>query len=341
MLRQRKPFYFVLATLCLAACGHSWAVRPAFAGDRPALNLAIDNDTIGGDTDGHYSNGLLLTYQFADSHQPGFAKQLARLLLAPDSGDSAEISISLGQAIFTPGNINLASLIEDDRPYAGWLFTQLTMRSRSGRSYDSLLLNIGVVGPAALADETQSQWHRLFALPKPRGWRNQLKNEPALLIAYDRQWRLPPQNISRKLTADLTPHAGISLGNVFTYATGGLMLRLGTHLPEAPEPPRILPAPMGSAGFTARPDMVDWYLFVGLTGRVVGRNIFLDGNTYRDSHSVAKEHLVWDFEAGLSTSFFLGRRPTRIAYSFIVRSEEFKLQKSPDKFASISVALTF
>ena len=43
-----------------------------------------------------------------------------------------------------------------------------------------------------------------------------------------------------------------------------------------------------------------YYFYVAAQGRAVGRNIFLDGNTFEDSRSVDKKNLVGDLSAGVA-----------------------------------------
>src|SRR3546814_12873912 len=103
---------------------------------------------------------------------------------------------------------------------------------------------------------------------------------------------------------------GGALGNVYTYGAGGVTLRLGEDLPSDYGPPRLRPALPGSDYF--RPsDWFGWYLFVGAEGRLMVRNIFLDGNTFEDSHSADKYPLVFDLQAGIAVD--LATR-ARIAY---------------------------
>jgi len=51
-------------------------------------------------------------------------------------------------------------------------------------------IQLGIVGPASFAEETQSLVHELLASQRPNGWDNQLKNEPGLAIIYERKLRL-------------------------------------------------------------------------------------------------------------------------------------------------------
>ena len=69
----------------------------------------------------------------------------------------------------------------------------------------------------------------------------------------------------------------------------------------------------------------------------MARNIFLDGNTFVDSHSVDKEPFVGDFQAGISFTF----GDARLSYTYIVRTQEFDKQDQPDQFGSFNLSYRF
>jgi hypothetical protein len=79
------------------------------------------------------------------------------------------------------------------------------------------------------------------------------------------------------------------------------------------------------------------YLFASADGRVVGRNIFLDGNTFQDSHHVDKEPFVADLRAGLVV--ILKRLELTAAFNW--RTPEFEIQTSRDAFSSATVRYKF
>ena len=128
------------------------------------------------------------------------------------------------------------------------------------------------------------------------------------------------------------PNINASLGNIYTYAGGGVSLTLGPDAERYQDtPPRVRPAMPGSGYFEKPEDGVSWMLFAGADGRVMGRNIFLDGNTFSNSHSVDKKHFVGDLTGGLA--FTLG--DYRLAYSLNYRTEEFKNQNDDSSKADI------
>jgi hypothetical protein len=126
---------------------------------------------------------------------------------------------------------------------------------------------------------------------------------------------------------------------VHTYAEATALLRLGYGL-DAGYGPRVLqPGATGGAYFN--PDRVDrsWgiYAFGGWQGRAVGRNVFLDGNTWQDSPSVSKYPWMHDVLAGFSV---YGWRSVRADLVYIRRSEEFHGQQGgPEAYGSATVSI--
>ena len=306
------------------------------------FSFQFSNDIFGG-SDRHFTHGTRFSALSPDGEVPHFIESAAKALpLFPNDGN-LRITYSLGQEIFTPERIEERELIEDDRPYAGWTYLGIGLTSENGDQLDTLELNAGMIGPASLADKTQIEYHKLIDVQVPEGWENQLHNEPGVVLYYERKWRnLWEANISSlpvldELAFDLTPHLGGALGNVYTYGAGGVTLRIGEDLPDDYGPPRLRPALPGSDYF--RPDdWFGWYFFAGFEGRAVLRNIFLDGNTFRDSHSVDKYPLVGDLQAGLAV--MLGER-VRLAYTHLWRTKEFREQDAPDQFGTLSLSVRF
>lgn len=104
--------------------------------------------------------------------------------------------------------------------------------AETGRRLDQLELTPGVVGPASLAEQTQTFVHEVTGALEPRGWDTQLKNEPGVVLTYQRNWRGFVSETVSGFGFDATPHAAGAVGNVFTYANAGLMLRFGRRLPS-------------------------------------------------------------------------------------------------------------
>src|SRR4030043_1297 len=170
----------------------------------------------------------------------------------------------------------------------------------------------------------------------PEGWDNQLENEPGIILYYEQARRYEKGDLPFNLQFDIVPHFGGGLGNVFPYASAGLILRLGPNLKNDFGPPRIRPRRPG-AGFFRRERGLNYYLFAGLEGRAIIRNIFLDGNTFRYSHSVEKKLFVGDLQAGVA--FQLDR--FQVSYTQIYRTKEFKGQNNADIYGSLNLSYQF
>jgi hypothetical protein len=104
-------------------------------------------------------------------------------------------------------------------------------------------------------------------------------------------------------------------------------------------PARIRPALSGTDYFDN--DHLDgnlgYYLFAGTQERVVGRNIFLDGNTFRDSPSVDKKVFVTDLQAGFSLFW---SQSWRLDFSAVRRSREFDGQLAPDVIGTAAISMS-
>jgi lipid A 3-O-deacylase len=298
-------------------------------------SLVFENDLFAS-RDQHYTNGIRLAWLSAEDEVPGFLRRAAGVLPMFRRGEGALVEYAVGQSMYTPGDLTRRDPDPADRPYAGWLYGSVGLALEHGRTLDRLELALGVVGPAALAEETQRLVHHLVGDEPARGWGSQLGNEPGVVLTYERAWRAALSATVGPLEADLTPHAGGAVGNVFTYANAGATLRLGPDLPLDYGPPRIEPSLPGSGNFEPRKGL-GWYLFAGVDGRAVARNIFLDGNTWRDSRSVDKEPLVGDLRAGLALTI----ARVQLAYTQVVRTREFETQDRHDEFGTLSLSFRY
>jgi hypothetical protein len=301
-----------------------------------------DNDEMGG-TDRHYTSGLRLA---CVTSPPRFLRDAIPHERKPGTITHSRSTYSIGLGVFTPDDIARSEPIEDDQPYAGWLYLgfgleqEVIPKADRLRYLDNIELQLGVIGPLSGAEHVQRFTHDVLGATEPKGWGNQLDNEPGVNLFYSRQWtgaeeiavttgdRLP------QLFLDITPQLGAALGNVHIFGAGGLTVRLGNFLPGDHGPPVIRPSLPGSDYFPPQ-DGLSAYVFGGLEGRVVGRNIFLDGNTFHnDSPSVDKETLVGEARVGLAITY----SNVRLAYTHVFRSREFEDQ-DPQVFGTVTLSL--
>ncbi|MBK7962805.1 MAG: lipid A deacylase LpxR family protein [Bdellovibrionales bacterium] len=310
--------------------------QPAFSHGE-AFALYIENDTrnIGGPgSDEAYSNGLKLSYIYAEDRIPPWSRAAARSMafLGPHL-DRAKLNyaFSVGPQIYTPNNTQEGALIKDDRPYVGWLYLGFTVSLRQENVGHFLELDLGTLGPSALGSEVQNSTHNLIGAKKAQGWRNSLNDEPTLQLFYQKRTKT---DISKQL--DFIPSYGAALGNVQVSAQIGAQIRFGFNLPDDFGPGR----PSAGDGDPFVSPMQDilkkrnsYYIFGGGRGNWIARNIFLDGNSFRESPRVTKHPVTFSTEFGFGLQF----TSLALVWRFVTRSPEFEEKKAFNSFASVSV----
>lgn len=340
--RTRFLMKSITIFLTLVASSLLWAEeRPATSGKGEAFAAYIENDTraMGGPgSDQAYSNGFKFSYIFAQDRIPAFAYPSIQKMNFLESIDhtKSNFAISIGHQIFTPNNKGQVNLIPDDRPYAGWLYLALAMNLKDEKQEHVLELDLGIVGPSALGEQVQNEWHRLHGLAPFLGWKNQLRDEPTLQVSYQRRVRVYSQE-----HWDFIPYYGAGLGNVLIAAHTGALVRLGTSLPKDFGPSR--PSAADGDSFVAPTERgpgrrdLSFYGFAGARVNAVAHNLFLDGNTWKDSHNVRKRHFVIDTELGVGAQLL----PWSVVWRFVTRSPEFYDSARPASFASLNIVYFF
>jgi hypothetical protein len=285
-----------------------------------------------------------LSADLTDWGQSGWRQTFVEALPFVNRPDTQKnLGLALGQNIYTPQDTSLVPPDPADRPYAGWSYLELSFVSKTATVMDTLSIQAGMVGRASQADEVQRAVHEWLSNERPAGWPYQLQNEFGLNVIYERKWRLYARNLSHTLGVDLVPHAGFSLGNIQTYANTGFTTRLGVHLPSDFGVSLIRGGSAPNGPLNDRDPRLalrgrwSFFVFGGVDGRAVARDIFLDGNTFRDSPSVPREVFVGDafYGAGL----VLGR--WQLTYTEVVRSREFEGQSEENYFGSITLSRAF
>jgi hypothetical protein len=354
-MKRHSISLLVLASLIFAA-------TPVLAARPPSeswtFTFRLENDLFA-NTDRLYTNGIKLSWISPDMEyfrdlewlkkKTEFRKWTNRIInLLPFSRNpdmQRNIALSVGQQMFTPTDISRQDLISSDRPYAGWLYGGIAFHNKDDRVLNTIEIQAGLIGAWSLARETQDFIHGLRGIDKAEGWDNQLDNEFGFALIYDRKVRaLRRTDFSGQWGVDVITHYGGAAGTVFTHVDTGLEVRLGWNLPTdfgtaliRPAGDTNAPADTKDPRYDTRGTVFSFHVFAAATGRLVLRDIFLDGNTFSHSHGVDKELLVGDFVIGASLVY----SKVKVSYAQVLRTEEFRAQHSGHNFGSISISYTY
>ncbi len=302
----------------------------------------------------NYSNGLQVTLSPTTPHAPcandcdgqafrrfvDFINILeAKKESSNDASPDNEIWLRYGLAhqFFTPDDITIPTLQADDRPYAGYLSTSLDIVNESlikntngnDRRYrNSVGLRFGIVGPASFGEDLQKAWHKVCDCTEPQGWDLQLGNELGFVysLAHDRQ--LVRHDLSETWSIDVIGSAQAAIGNIYSGVELGGIVRLGYNLNTRWSAKTMADIGYDANGIDANPG---FFLMAGLTGRYVARDIFVDGNTWRDSHSVDRTPFVADQMLG----FGMHWKRLELRVTMTRRTNQYSSQAGATRFGSV------
>lgn len=343
-----------LLTGCLAIFFSMLTPITALANDDWwTTSLYFDNDLFSNTDDG-YTNGIRFSVVSPnldnfeqDPRLPKWLRtvnQKLRYFRKDEKNLQRNMVVTLGQTMYTPDErfIDRTDLVEEARPYAGWMYVGFGYQISNFNRLDTSVINLGMVGPASFAEEAQNFVHDLRDLDKFQGWNNQLRNELGAQWLYTQKNKFYKSINLSQWGYDIITQWGGSLGNVATHLETGAEFRIGWRLPQdfgtsSASPggdnsspgnkldSRLQNLPLGSI-----------HGFLALNGRWVMHDIFLDGNTFTDSHSVDKEHLVGSASVGISMSIYR----MKLSFSRRLVTDEFKGQPDSKGYGTVSLSYT-
>jgi hypothetical protein len=300
------------------SAGRMGSARPAWT----SFGLVIENDLPWRDE--AYTNGLrafatevpvardLLRYAHLGWQRHAVACPYGGRAVPATTPFCRVTQVAITQTMHTPVAIYHPEPLPDDRPFSGTLFgstrSDLLRPGLNDRSFLSIgsEIQLGVMGPAALSEQTQSMAHWLIATgaARPAGWPNQAPNRLHAASIIDAAYRGHHMShvadpharaIDRLFNSDVTLRANAVLGTTHRSASAGVVGRwspLGRRLPltthRAIVPTKVLVTRVrvardsSSAVVTrqeeyASPRDVRFALLATLDGRLVGHNQTLVG----------------------------------------------------------------
>ncbi|NLO78889.1 MAG: lipid A deacylase LpxR family protein [Xanthomonadaceae bacterium] len=339
-LLRRFPVRFLglcVAGLLLACSGAAWA-----DGDqgRRLLTFTLENDFFVGEDNG-YTNGLGLIWarggltEFDDS-VPSWLRAIGnRLYIGTMADKRRAISFSLAQVMQTPNDLARSDLIRNEAPYLGMLLASANLHAFDARVADTLSLTLGVAGPVSGGETLQKLAHDILGSEDPKGWSNQVKNEVVFQVRVERLWRLAALQSDGGLGLDVIGIGQAAVGTVRSNLVSGLSLRYGRALERSFPAATVMPGrevnPL--AGSAER----SWSLFFNLLGAYVANDIAIDGNTFRDSHSVPLKH--WQGMAVVGLSYSFGH--WAVLLSAVQTTDHYENQPDPTRFGSLSLTYAY
>jgi lipid A 3-O-deacylase len=320
-------------------------------GEYSTFTFYLENDVFTG-TDREYTNGVKLTWISRDltnyrenPHIPEWGHRIIdHLPFVRQPGFMRNVSISIGQNMYAPEDLDRIDLIPDQRPYAGITYLAVGFHSKTSRRMDTFEIDLGILGPHSYAEEVQKTWHEWIDSTEPKGWDHQLKDEPILNVFYERKWKVLRSKSLEGFAYDFIPHLGCSLGNSFTGANFGGQFRFGWNLPNdfgtfliRPGSDTNAPVDESDPRFLPVTRRFGVHLFAGVDGRAVLRDILLDGNTLRDSHSVEKKRFVAHMMMGVG--IIIDR--CKLSSAYVRQTREYDTQKEKQEYGAVTLSFLF
>ena len=316
---------------------------PSRTAENGTFRFLLNNDILTG-SDDYFSNGWILSWDTRSAAQwedllPGLLSDaVAQLPFIDGPGASKRISLSLSQLIFTPEDIDSPDLVPDDVPYAGALLAAVTFSAQDRTTLSAWQVVVGFVGPASFAEETQKLAHEAFHSKTPQGWAHQLDDEFIVNLYGQIKHKFAMLGGSRGWGFEVGGVASAAAGNLTTQVNAALEVRTGWRMP-----PGFDPDPFGrkvqTNGYLE--DQVEhpfsFHLFASAAVRGWVNFIFLDGNTWKESHDVEKNAWSALFGVGLSTSVYR----FRLNLEFGALTVPIEGRGGYDGFGGLTVAYTF
>ena len=214
------------------------------------------------------------------------------------------ISFHIAHQMFTPEDFDKEDAnISDERPYAGFMYLAVGKHKVCNNTLDSLTFQAGFVGPSVHMDAVQRLIHSIIGSPDPKGWHDQIKDEAILQLNYEKRVFIDlPKTIAKE--ENLVLYAGGNFGNASTKVSGGLFYRFGWNMQKNFAPRRIDYRGYSNIPLENSKDKKEkdaWSFGLWGEGNYVLRDIFLDGNTFKESAHVAKKPFV--FKGGFLISY--------------------------------------
>ncbi len=132
----------------------------------------------------NWANDLLVTtdYYFSNGLELGYIKKSKNRILFKIFDCISFDGFSAIQDMFTPTDLDIDTILSEDRPYAAYLIGsyQKHLFVSQKNNYLNAEIIAGIIGKGALGRHLQQITHDLTPSKPPQGWNNQVNNDLAL-----------------------------------------------------------------------------------------------------------------------------------------------------------------
>lgn len=258
-----KTHYFVLISLLISTSGYTSQL--------PTVSFTSDNDAPFG-LDNDYTNGLFISYTTGEL---GDNSQLEPLSLSARSLDKLEFVF--GQKMYTPENIASSFPVENDRPYAGFLYTEINYLTILPERMSRYSVTLGTVGKHSLAQQAQRFVHDITDSEYPNGWKFQIDEGLVANLGYLSHYNWNRTSFANSTQFEVSNVSEANVGNFRSDASTGVMFRWGEHLSSSIGAANIDSERPFRSGYLGKGSS-GWFAFSGLEARYRFNDITIEGD---------------------------------------------------------------
>ncbi|MGY0599530.1 lipid A deacylase LpxR family protein [Vibrio sp. JZG10] len=245
----------------------------AMASTKSTVSFTLDNDGIFG-VDQDYTNGIFLSYATGQLKQESQWRWLS--LADSEHANIDKIELVLGHKMWTPSDIEADYPLVNDRPYAGYLHTEINYLSLTDDKAVRYNFTIGATGESSLSEKAQEIVHGITGSTDPQGWDYQIDDKVAFSLGY-RVFNKLMRSEGQKTQWEIININDINAGNFRSDVSQGVMFRWGTNLASSIGAANISVESPFSASMLAQ-DTSSWFLFTGFEGRYRFNDMTIEGN---------------------------------------------------------------
>ena len=303
------------------------------------FSLTLENDAFVRE-DGLYTGGLIAAWGYGGLEGldkqtlPGWLAYLAQKSYLNSQQDKRyAITYRVAHLSQTAIDIKVAELVEEDAPYVGMLGWAGQLTAYDQFIIDRLSLTLGMVGPVVDAELVQYVVHKVIGANDPQGWDNQIGNEPVFRLQAERLWRVYNKTLENT-EFDLLTAVNAGIGNLRSDIAAGVGGRWGMDLQHNFSSAAAFPVQKLNG---AHNSPHGWYFFANVSASYVANDIFIDANTFQDSHRVDLIHPQYGASLGVMANIY----NWNLVYTLLQLSDQYHGQSEHSRFGSLTLTYYF